>query len=169
MKVGYIEFNHRAYKFVSTHKGSQHPEFFCKVSETLKKNASNTFCDGFTNYQFPLEQVSVSFIISTWQITSADIQGGSPRCRQLKNLNTFFDLAKDNNSNNKGLKCNVCRIKARETQLNLPTPGGEVTFCFSRTVYQLAQLQKMTQTSCPFGEWLKYVLCRAPSDNDEDL
>ena len=58
MRVGYIEFNHRAYKFVAEDADDA---FFNYVSEGLKENASNPFCDGFTNYQHPLEQAMAEF------------------------------------------------------------------------------------------------------------
>lgn len=60
MHVGYIEFNHRAYKFVSSGShGPGAPKFFSKVSQNLKDSARSSHCDGFTNYEFALEQVDV--------------------------------------------------------------------------------------------------------------
>ena len=54
MRVGYVEFNHKAYKFIAEDDGSA---FFTKVTDGLKENAKNPHCDGFTNYQYALEQV----------------------------------------------------------------------------------------------------------------
>ncbi len=63
IKVGYVEFNHRSYKFLAQGGGTggDDASFFARVSMPLKLNARNTYCDGFTNYQFPLEDVMDEF------------------------------------------------------------------------------------------------------------
>ena len=57
MRVGYIEFNHKSYKLIS----STDEKFFTREYETILQSASRTECSGNTNYEEALKDAISDF------------------------------------------------------------------------------------------------------------